>query len=105
MEDDTVEMFLKMKPCKALFAIQNLKDSETYPRKISEEIGSTYAHTTDIINRIREAGLVDSEKKGRKRMLTLTEKGSTLAEDLRPFIDNLQDSSGKQSLEDMISQG
>jgi DNA-binding MarR family transcriptional regulator len=103
MEDDTLDMFLKMKPCKALFAVQNLEDSETYISKISEKIDSTYAHTVKIIERFRDMGLVDSEKEGRKKMLTLTEKGSTLAEDLRPFIDDLQDSSEKQSLEDMIS--
>lgn len=105
MEDDTLDMFLKMKPCKALFAVQNLEDSETYPSKVSDKIDSTYAHTVKILERFTEMGLVDSEKEGRKRMLTLTEKGSTLAEDLRPFIDDLQDSSQKQSLGDMISQG
>ncbi len=79
MDEDTRSFFVKEKPVLALLSIKN-SNCETYCSKISDEIDSTYAHTVKIISKMRELGLIDTEEEGRKKIVTLSEKGERQAE-------------------------
>lgn len=77
------EFFLNEKPVLALVTIRRERE-EIYCSVISRKIDTTYAHTVKIVSRLEEEGLVESEKKGRKKILELTPKGQEYAD---KFID------------------
>jgi len=71
---EPANVFIKEKPALALLAIHK-SYSEIYPSKVSKRIDSTYAHTVNIVSKMEENGILKSEKRGRKRILTLTDRG------------------------------
>lgn len=73
------EMFLNEKPVMALVIIRKTR-GEIYGSIVSKKIDTTYAHTVKIISELEEEGLVKSEKKGRKKILHLTEEGKEYAD-------------------------
>lgn len=68
------EIFLNEKPVMTLVTIRKSRE-EIYGSIISRKIDTTYAHAVKIISQMEEEGLLRSEKQGRKKILTLTEKG------------------------------
>lgn len=79
-------IFLNEKPVMTLVTIRK-SNKEIYGSIISREIDTTYAHTVKIVAQLEEEGLVESQKQGRKKILTLTDKGKKYS-DL--FIDMLE---------------
>jgi DNA-binding MarR family transcriptional regulator len=75
------EFFLNVKPVKILIVL-NDPNTGSYASAISKKADCTYSHTVRIIQRMEESGLVDSEMKGRKKELELTEEGRELAQAL-----------------------
>lgn len=93
------DFFLKEKPVMALITIRR-KQGEIYCSMISKKIDTTYAHTVKTISRLEEEGLVKSEKKGRKKILSLTEEGEKYADmflDLLAEFDEDENSELKSS--------
>lgn len=62
------------------------RNGESYSQKISMKIDCTYAHTTNIIKKLVELNIIDSKKIGRKKSLTLTNKGKEICEHLNEVI-------------------
>jgi DNA-binding MarR family transcriptional regulator len=81
------DFFLKEKPVMALVTIRRERE-EIYCSVISKKIDTTYAHTVKIISRMEEEGLIESEKKGRKKILSLTAKGKKFSDH---FLDILEE--------------
>jgi predicted transcriptional regulator len=73
------DFFLKEKPVMALVTIRRSRD-EIYCSMISKKIDTTYAHTVKVISRMEDGGLVESKKKGRKKILELTPKGKEFSD-------------------------
>lgn len=88
MTDEVQDLFLKEKPCRILLEIQ--KADSPYASQIRKRSDTTYAHTVKIISRMEDAGLVMGEKKSRKKILTLTEKGRELADSLEKLFDTVE---------------
>jgi DNA-binding MarR family transcriptional regulator len=84
--NNTADIFVKEKPVLALLAIQSTY-SDVYPSKISKRIDSTYAHTVNIISKMESNQLVESRKEGRKRILTLTNRGNEYADVLTEMME------------------
>lgn len=82
---ELTKLYLKEKPVKALLMIYN-KDGETFCREISEDIDSTYAHTVKIVSKFKEHGILVTRDQGRKKMLSLTSKGSEQARILNNLV-------------------
>jgi DNA-binding MarR family transcriptional regulator len=82
------EFFLNVKPVKILIAL-NDPNTGSYASAVSKKTDCTYSHTVRIIQRMEESGLIDSEMKGRKKELELTEKGKELAKALSEVMDTL----------------
>lgn len=76
---DTRKFFLKEKPVLALLSIKNA-EKETYCSLISDEIDSTYAHTVKIVSKMKDLDLLETREKGRKKIVSLSEKGEKQAE-------------------------
>jgi DNA-binding MarR family transcriptional regulator len=98
-DDETVGFLLKEKPCRALFAIQNLDAEQAYGSNISKYIDTTYAHVINVLDSLEGLDLIKSKKKGRKRMYRLTEKGSEYVEDLKQVAGDAWDGSATVRIE------
>lgn len=72
------EFFLNVKPAKILIAL-NDPNTESYASAISKKTDCTYSHTVRIIQKLEGFDLVESEMKGRKKELELTDRGQKLA--------------------------
>lgn len=100
MKKPLSSLFLKEKPVMTLVFIGD-QDGETYCSEVSAEIDSTYAHTVRIISRLKELGLLETEKKGRKKMLKLTPEGKSHAQNMVDVLEGFNNTRKKgSSIED-----
>lgn len=96
------EFFLNDKPVAALVAVHRINDpmggEQCYGRKISMKIDSTYAHTVKTLAKMRDLGLIQTEKKGRKKVHSLTEEGQEYAEIFESLLHKIGDDFGGDDL-------
>jgi DNA-binding MarR family transcriptional regulator len=83
------DLFLHSKPVKILVQLNN-PSKDNYTSQIAREVDCTYSHTVRIIQRLEERKLVASEKKGRRKYLTLTDPGKEIAETLGELLHQLR---------------
>jgi len=62
-----------------LVELKNAKN-EIYASSLAKHIDCTYSHVVKILQEMEKAGLVNFEKQGRLKLLTLTKTGSEIAE-------------------------
>lgn len=84
--EDLESFFLNVKPVKILITLNN-PGTDNYASAISKKTDCTYSHTVRIIQKLEDAGLVESNMKGRKKEIELTEKGLKLAKALSEALD------------------
>jgi DNA-binding MarR family transcriptional regulator len=84
------DLFLNEKPVMALVTIRRSRD-EIYGSVISKKIDTTYAHTVKILSELEDQGIVETEKKGRKKILHLTEKGEKEADKFIELLNLLEE--------------
>ena len=72
-------VFFREKPAMMLVELKNAK-SEIYASSIAKQVDCTYSHVVKILQEMQKAGLVNFEKQGRLKLLTLTKTGSEVAE-------------------------
>jgi DNA-binding MarR family transcriptional regulator len=102
MSVDGTNLILQKKPTLALLAIN--REKETYASSISREIGSTFAHTANILSKLEDEGLVRFETSGndnRVKSVGLTSKGkatAVLVEKLVAVMDNTKTESKRKTI-------
>jgi len=69
-------LFLHTKPVKL---IVNLAEGPKYATILSKEIDCTYSHTVKLLDQFKKFGLVEFEKRGRIKVVTLTSPGESIA--------------------------
>ena len=72
-------VFFREKPAMMLVGLKNAK-GETYASSLAKSIDCTYSHVVKILQEMEKANLINFEKQGRLKLLTLTKKGSEVAE-------------------------
>ncbi len=72
-------VFFREKPAMMLVNLKNTKD-EIYASNLAKQIDCTYSHVVKILQEMEKASLINFEKQGRLKLLTLTKKGSEVAE-------------------------
>jgi predicted transcriptional regulator len=70
------KLFLRTKPVKML---TSLRSGPKYATILSKECDTTYSHTVKLLDLFRDYGLVEFEKKGRIKIIKLTDTGADLA--------------------------
>ncbi|MDG6243239.1 MAG: MarR family transcriptional regulator [Methanolobus sp.] len=80
----TEQLFLQEKPTLALLAIWSLQ--KTYASVITKEINSTFAHTTKILTKMEDNGLVQFTVEGRVKYVELTDHGHRVVDALKNLI-------------------
>lgn len=72
-------LFLHPKPVKMLTSLKN--DAVQYATQVSKVVDCTYSHTVKVLEQFRRLGLVVFEKKGRIKLIRLTDEGMDVAHD------------------------
>ena len=72
-------VFFREKPAMMLVELKNAKN-EVYASSIAKIVDCTYSHVVKILQEMQKAGLVNFEKQGRLKLLTLTKTGQEVAE-------------------------
>ncbi|MBI3036039.1 Rrf2 family transcriptional regulator [Candidatus Woesearchaeota archaeon] len=72
-------VFFREKPAMMLVELKNAK-SEIYASSIAKTVDCTYSHVVKILQEMQKAGLVNFEKQGRLKLLTLTKTGQEVAD-------------------------
>lgn len=91
MVSEATSLILQKKPALTLLAVS--REGETYASVISREIKSTFAHTTNILGKLEEQGLVKFEQDGsdnRVKRVGLTPRGETAAALVEELADVLE---------------
>ena len=82
IHEKTVEITLKI-----LEAEENGKD--VYPMLIAKEVNSPYSYVSKILNELERFAIIESELRGRTRVLRFTKDGKRVAEILRELVKEL----------------
>lgn len=72
-------VFFREKPAMVLITLKNNKN-EVYASSLAKVIDCTYSHVVKILQEMEKEGLVNFEKEGRLKLLTLTKKGIDVAD-------------------------
>ncbi|MDK2892270.1 MarR family transcriptional regulator [Methanohalophilus sp.] len=88
-KQNTDNIFLQGKPTLAILAIWSHK--RTYASIVAKEINSTFAHTTKILSKMEELGLVRFTVDGRIKYVELTKYGLEVVDALKQLIISLKD--------------
>jgi predicted transcriptional regulator len=80
------ELFLREKPARILLGMKTQKEAPVYATLLSKEANCTYSHTIKILNTFMKLGIVNFEKKGRIKTVTLTDDGWDIAHNLEAMI-------------------
>ena len=78
-----IDLFLRSKPAQILVS---LKDKPKYATILSKETDCTYSHTVKILTVFKKFGLVNFDKKGRIKIVSLTPEGRDIANLLHSLI-------------------
>ena len=78
-------VLFREKPAMMLVEIKNAK-GEIYASSIAKLVDCTYSHVVKILQEMQKAGLVNFEKQGRLKLLTLTKTGQEVAEKIDGII-------------------
>ena len=89
------QLFLQEKPTLVLLTISSLE--KTYASVITKEINSTFAHTTKILSKMNEQGLVKFTLRGRVKYVELTEHGIEIVDAMKDLMAALGVESGKEN--------
>jgi len=76
---DIFNVFFREKPAMMLVGLKNAK-GEVYASSLAKSIDCTYSHVVKILQQMQKAGLINFEKQGRLKLLTLTKSGSEVAD-------------------------
>lgn len=73
-----LQLFVRDKPLKILIALKE-PEMAWYLSKLASATGTTYVFVTKLISKLKKAGIVTLETRGKKRVVKLTEKGMAIA--------------------------
>ena len=92
------DLFIREKPALILLALKAAKGS-VYATILSKESDCTYSHTIKILDILKTYGLVTFEKKGRIKMITLTDDGWDVAHNLEAIQKKLTQIEEKKNVQ------
>lgn len=72
-------VFFREKPAMMLVGLKNAK-GEVYASSLAKQIDCTYSHVVKILQQMEKSNLINFDKQGRLKLLTLTKRGEEVAE-------------------------
>lgn len=86
--DDAVSLILHEKPSGILLSLRDRE--KKYPTVLAKENDCTYTHVLKIVGQLRELGLVEFERDGRIKFVTLTSAGEDIAHSVEGLVRQLE---------------
>lgn len=91
----TDKLFFKNKQIQLLLACQktrlkNHRGKGKTGYTLARQVDCQYSYTVKILQRFEEQGLITRERHGRKKHVTLTDKGRVLAEKLGSILETVE---------------
>ena len=74
-------IFFREKPAMMLVNLKNA-NSGVYASSLAKTIDCTYSHVVKILQEMEKEGILNFEKQGRLKLLTLTQKGKRIASNI-----------------------
>jgi DNA-binding MarR family transcriptional regulator len=74
-------VFFREKPTMMLLGLLHGKQ-EVYASSLAKSIDCTYSHVVKILQEMERAGLINFNKQGRLKLLSLTKKGTEVSENI-----------------------
>jgi predicted transcriptional regulator len=81
MTKEIFNVFFREKPSLMLVELKNAKN-EVYASSLAKQIDCTYSHVVKILQQMENSKLINFDKQGRLKLLTLTRKGHEVAENI-----------------------
>jgi predicted transcriptional regulator len=81
-------VFFREKPAMMLVNLKNSKNA-IYASSLAKQVDCTYSHVVKILQEMQEASLVNFDKQGRLKLLTLTKKGIDVAQHIESIKNSL----------------
>ena len=78
-KDEIFNVIFREKPALMLVELKNAK-GEMYASSLAKTIDCTYSHVVKILQEMEKANLVNFDKQGRLKLLTLTKNGTEVAD-------------------------
>jgi len=79
---------MHLKPMKILLELRN---GPKYASIIAKKIDCTYSHTVKLLDLFKDLGIVEFEKKGRIKIIRLTEYGNEVAKAVESLISTINE--------------
>ncbi len=79
IKKETFGVFFREKPAMMLLGLHNAK-GPVYASSLAKGVDCTYSHVVKVLQQMEQARLINFEKTGRLKLLTLTKEGRTVAE-------------------------
>lgn len=76
------EMLFKEKPLLFLICLNKSSNERKTIVCLSKQIKSVFSHTSGIVKSFEKEGVIETEKRGRAKLINLTKKGKTLVESI-----------------------
>ena len=84
-KQDIINVFFREKPAHMLVEMRRTSKNEIYASNLAKAVDCTYSHVVKILSQMQKAGLVNFDKQGRLKLLSLTKKG----EEVASYIDKM----------------
>ena len=81
-------VIFREKPAMMLVGLYNAK-SEVYASSLAKQIDCTYSHVVKILQQMHTSGLINFNKQGRLKLLSLTKKGQDVVENIDQIRNSL----------------
>ncbi|HII71810.1 TPA: hypothetical protein HA265_03585 [Candidatus Woesearchaeota archaeon] len=78
-KEQVFNIFFREKPAMMLVTLNSIK-TDIYASSLAKQIDCTYSHVVKILQEMSDAELINFDKQGRLKLLTLTKKGQEVAE-------------------------
>jgi DNA-binding MarR family transcriptional regulator len=88
MDKKIFGVFFREKPVQMLINLKNAKGG-IYASSLAKAVDCTYSHVVKVLQMMEKAKLINFEKQGRLKLLTLTKAGLEIAEHLEAIKNTL----------------
>ncbi len=82
MKKKLFNLLFREKPAEMLLELLNAK-TEVYSSSLAKSVDCTYSHVVKTLQHLHKAGVINFEKRGRLKILTLTKKGEDIARNIQ----------------------
>ena len=76
-------------PVQMLITVSNTKENLSYVC-LCKKLNYTYHHMLGVLKQFEKAGFITTEKKGRSKIIKITEKGKIIADNLKKITERVE---------------